>query len=96
VKTSSDGTKYVQMLQNGQPTNVTVETGMSNHSYTEITSGLNEGQEIIVATSTSSGSKTTSTTSFRPGQGGVLGGDGGGIVIEGGGPGANFGPPPGQ
>ena len=61
VKSATDGTKYVQILQNGQPVNVTVETGMSSDSYTEITSGLTEGQEIITATSTA-GKSTTATT----------------------------------
>jgi membrane fusion protein, macrolide-specific efflux system len=93
VKTASDGTKYVQILQNGQPVEVTVETGLSNDSYTEITSGLSEGQEVITATSTSSGSKTTSTTSSRGNQGNVL--QGGGQILNDGG-GGNFGPPPGQ
>jgi membrane fusion protein, macrolide-specific efflux system len=92
VKSSTNG-KYVQILQNGEPVDVTVETGMSSDSYTEITSGLTEGQEIITATSTStSGSKTTSTTTRR-GQQGVL--DGGGGVIQGIGtpPAGGFAPP---
>ena len=65
VKSSTDGTKYVQILQNGAPTNVTVETGMSGDSYIEITSGLTEGQEIITATSTASKGGTTATTTPR-------------------------------
>jgi macrolide-specific efflux system membrane fusion protein len=91
VKSATDGTKYVQILQDGQPVDVTVETGMSNDSYTEITSGLSEGEQIIVATSTATGSRTTSTTSFRRGQGSVL--QGGGFVEGGsGGPPAGFAP----
>jgi macrolide-specific efflux system membrane fusion protein len=78
---SSAGGNYVQILQNGEPVNIAVETGLSNDSYTEITSGLTEGQEIITATSTSN-SKTTSTTNR-------LGGpsfDRGEIFIQEGGP----------
>jgi membrane fusion protein, macrolide-specific efflux system len=91
IKTANDGTKYVQILQNDQPTNVTVETGISNDSYTEITSGLTEGQEIIVSTSTSSGGTTATTGNSRNSLQ-----QGGGIIIEGGASGGNFGPPPGQ
>ena len=94
---SAAGSKYVQILQNGQPVNVTVEVGMSNDSYTEITSGLTEGQEIITATTTSSGSATSTTTRGQPN---ML--EGGGFIMEGNGPppgafpsgGAT--PPPGQ
>jgi macrolide-specific efflux system membrane fusion protein len=80
VKSSAGGWR-VQILQNGQPVSVTVEVGMSNDSYTEITSGLTEGQEIITATITSSGG-TTSTTTRGPGN--ML--EGGGFIMEGGGP----------
>ena len=43
VKSSSSG-KYVQILQNGVPTDVTVETGLSGDYYIEITSGLTAGE----------------------------------------------------
>jgi membrane fusion protein, macrolide-specific efflux system len=89
IKTAGDGTKYVQILQNGQPTSVTVETGLSNDSYTEITTGLTQGQEIIVSTSSSSGGTTATTTRSSLQQGG-------GFIINGEGAGGNFGPPPGQ
>ena len=84
VKSSTDG-KYVQILQNGLPTDVTVETGMSSDSYIEITSGLTAGQSIITATSTSSGGTTTTTT--RRSSGNVLGGGGGFTPPAGGFPG---------
>ncbi len=50
------------------PTKVTVETGISDDTNTEITNGLNEGDKIVVKTvsSTSSSSvKSTSTTSSK-------------------------------
>ena len=95
VKSSAAG-KYVQILQNGQPVNVTVEVGMSNDAYTEITSGLTEGQEIIVSTTTSGGTATTQS------QGNMM--QPGGFIIEGNGPpsggfpsgGGSFPVPPGQ
>jgi len=89
VKSSARG-KYVQILQDGQPTNVAVEVGVSTDSYTEITSGLSEGQEVIVATSTG-GAGTTSTTA-RGGPGML---EGGGFLMDGGGPPAGFAPTPG-
>ena len=76
VKTSN-GSSYVQILQNGVPTDVTVETGMSGDSYVEITSGLTEGESIITATSSSSKSGTTTTTSRRS-SGNILNTGGGG------------------
>jgi RND family efflux transporter MFP subunit len=79
VKSSAAG-KYVQILQDGGPVNVTVEVGMSNDVYTEITSGLTEGQEIIVATTSSGGTATTEAQD----QGNML--QGGGFIIEGNGP----------
>ena len=90
VKTSS-GTSYVQILQNGVATDVTVETGLVSDSYTEITSGLTEGESIIVSTTNGSGS--TSTTTRRSGN--VLGGGGGSFIQGGGtgGPPAGFIPP---
>ena len=90
IKTSS-GTSYVQILQNGVATDVTVETGLVSDSYTEITSGLTEGESIIVSTTNGSGS--TSTTTRRSGN--VLGGGGGSFIQGGGtgGPPAGFVPP---
>jgi membrane fusion protein, macrolide-specific efflux system len=92
VKTSNGGS-YVQILQNGVPSNVTVETGLSSDSYVEISSGLTDGQEIIVSSTTASASKSGSTTTTVRGQGNVL--QGGGMIIDGtgGGPPAGFTPP---
>ena len=64
---SSNGGSYVQILQNGVPSNVTVETGLSSDSYVEITSGLTEGQEIIVVDHRSKSGSTTHDHP-RPGQ----------------------------
>jgi macrolide-specific efflux system membrane fusion protein len=91
VKSSATG-KYVQILEGGLPTNVTVEVGMSTDAFTEITSGLAEGQEIIVSTTTSG---STATTEFQR-QGNML--QGGGFIFEGNGPsgGGAVPVPPGQ
>ena len=88
VKSDSSGGNYVQILEDGAPSNVTVEVGMSTDSYVEITSGLTEGQEIIVQT-VSSGAGSTTTTSRNSGglldQGTPTGVPGGAMPSGGGG-----------
>lgn len=84
----TDGSKYVQVLENDTPASVTVETGMSTDSYTEITSGLTEGQEIIVQTVTA-GSGSTSTTNRS--SGGILEQGGAGSMPSGTPPGGGAG-----
>jgi RND family efflux transporter MFP subunit len=76
VKTSTSGS-YVQILQNGGPVNVTVQVGIATDSYTEITSGVALGQEVI--TKTVDPNATTNTTAG--GGGGFPGGGfpGGGL-----------------
>ncbi len=55
---------YVQLLENGQPKNQTVQVGSSNGTDTEITSGLSEGQEVVTQTiNTSSTAASTARTS---------------------------------
>lgn len=84
VKTNSGG-KYVQMLDAlDQPQNKNVEVGISNDSMTEITSGLNLGDEVVTQTITSPTQSTNrNTTTGIPGLGGNVrlnGGFGGGGV----------------
>jgi len=50
VQKQTDGTSYVRVLKNGQPKQVTVETGLSSDTETEITSGLSEGDVVITNT----------------------------------------------
>jgi HlyD family secretion protein len=59
IKTQGN-TKYVEILENGIPKSLTVETGISNDSFTEIVSGLKENDEII--TQTVNPNKTTTQT----------------------------------
>ena len=61
VKTDNLGT-YVQVLDaNGQPQKVSVEIGLANDTYTEIISGLNEGDKVVTQTVTASPTTTTPT-----------------------------------
>jgi len=58
---SSGGQTYVQVvLPDGLTEERTIQTGISNWQYTEVTDGLSEGEEIIVPQGTTT---TTSTTS---------------------------------
>lgn len=56
VKTATDGTSYVQVLENGapSPTDVTVTTGASNATQTVIVSGVTEGANVVTKTTTES------------------------------------------
>ncbi|MFH0915002.1 MAG: biotin/lipoyl-binding protein [bacterium] len=80
VKSQIGGGSYVQALENGAPVNVTVEVGTSTDSYTEIISGLSEGQEVVTQTSSSSSAASgtqSNGNSLLPGTGGVPGAGGG-------------------
>jgi HlyD family secretion protein len=80
---------YVQMfatpLQNSEtstgvvsatlPENVSIETGISNDTSTEITSGLKEGDQIVVKTVTAAATKTTTTSAINLLGGGMGGGN---------------------
>ena len=41
--------RYVEVLVNGRPQRVTIETGLSNDQDTEVTKGLKEGAQVIVS-----------------------------------------------
>jgi HlyD family secretion protein len=62
---SKGATKTVELYNNGTPSAVTVETGISNDTRTEILSGLNEGDTVVVQTINSAA--TTAATSQQGG-----------------------------
>lgn len=72
-------------------TETTVEIGVQGDSTTEITSGLTEGQKVLISEDTSVGdtSSTAATTNEQGGFGGTGGGTQGGGFPGGGGPGGN-------
>lgn len=82
IKANGD-TSVVEVMKDKKPTAVTVETGISNDTQTEIKSGLNEGDVVVTATSskTSTTKKTTtsSSTSLFSGSTGSMGGGPGGF-----------------
>lgn len=60
---TSNGESTVRVLKNNQVSLVTVETGESNDTQTEIISGISEGEIIIIGTTSISGSSSTSRNS---------------------------------
>jgi membrane fusion protein, macrolide-specific efflux system len=75
---------YVDILKNGKETQQTVTVGAVGSPYTQITSGLKSGQDVVLASlsaSTSSGSTTGATgrSVFGGGLGGAGGFGGGGF-----------------
>ncbi len=85
IQTQS-GAKSARILKNNQPSSVSIETGLSNDTDTEVTSGLNEGDTVV----TGSTAATTTTTSTGTSPFSALGGNrtfggGGGAAVRGGG-----------
>lgn len=73
IKTSN-GVSTVKVLKDGQSSDVTVETGISDTTNTEIISGLSEGDTVITSTSTAKTSTTTKTSTTSVFGGGGMGG----------------------
>ena len=74
--TTTGNNSTVQVLVNGVPKTVPVQVGMSNDTDTEITSGLNAGDNVVTQTISATSAKTTtssSTSAFS-----ILGGGAGG------------------
>ncbi|MGD0780438.1 MAG: HlyD family efflux transporter periplasmic adaptor subunit [Dehalococcoidales bacterium] len=65
--TSQGGKTTVQVMVNGVAESRQVQTGISNSTYTEITSGLNEGDQVLVSQTSSSSTIKTTTTGGAPG-----------------------------
>lgn len=76
---------FVAVLQNGTPTPQVIFTGLTDGTNTEVLSGLQAGQQVLVG---QTGGNTTPTTTSGGGGGGIFGGGGRG---GGGGGGGGFG-----
>lgn len=72
--TTAGGQSTVTVRTNGVDSTVVVETGLEGDSGTEITSGLTEGQQVVIDTSST---ESTSTSRFPAGGGLGFGGGGG-------------------
>jgi RND family efflux transporter MFP subunit len=71
---TQNNTSYVQILQNGKPSDITVQTGASNDTETQITSGLTAGEEVITQTIQPSTTTIPASASTSGGFGGIGGG----------------------
>jgi len=80
VKSNTDGTSYVLVMENGAttPTQVTVETGLSSSTQTQILSGLEVGQTVVTQTTTSSSGSDSGSSGSGGGSGIMMPGIGGG------------------
>ncbi len=79
---------FVNVLQGGKLTPVTVTVGSADSLRTQITSGLSAGQTVVIATVTSTipTSGAAGAGAARRGGAGGLGGGGGAGIVVGGGP----------
>ena len=64
VKSSNDGSNYLEILSNNAPQQITVAVGDSNNTQTQILSGLNEGDVVITGTTVAQ--TTTNRTTPSP------------------------------
>lgn len=74
----TDGYSVQVMAANGSVSTEAVEVGLVTSTLAQITSGLTEGQRVVIGVSTARTSTTTTTGGFG-GLGGALGGGGGGF-----------------
>jgi len=83
---TQNGTTYARTLANGKEVDVEVVTGISSDTDTVVTSGLTEGETVIIGTTSKTSSTTSTGTSiFSSSLRGVGGGGGGATVIRTGG-----------
>ncbi|MDE3193593.1 MAG: efflux RND transporter periplasmic adaptor subunit [Chloroflexota bacterium] len=73
---SQGGQRYVQVMRNGKAENVDATFGIANDSMTEVTSGLQEGDQVVLPAARATGSG-------QPGNGGFRGPGGGGVRFGG-------------
>lgn len=78
VKTQDD-LSTVQVMENGVPKSITVQTGLTTDTSVEIVSGISEGDVVVTGTNSSATTKTSSSRSTS-----VFSGMGGGQLRVGG------------
>jgi multidrug efflux pump subunit AcrA (membrane-fusion protein) len=76
--TTTGSISTVKVLSNGVQTVTRVTLGLVGSTYTEITSGLHEGQTVVEPTASVSGTSSTGSSPFSGGGGGFPGGGLGG------------------
>ncbi len=85
---SSDGEKYVIVMNGAQQSNTPVTVGVSDDSYVEIESGLSEGDVVVTGSQSATSNSSSPSQSDRRSGGFMMGGPGGGAPPSGG-PGGN-------
>jgi len=87
---TQNGESTVRVMNNGKISQVTVETGLSSDTQTEIVSGLSEGQTVVVGTISTQTTRGTTGAAASPfggtgfgggGNRGFGGGGGGGATV---------------
>src|SRR5690606_19229947 len=65
VNTRDSGSSYVKLISSGgaEPRQVTVQTGLTNDTETEITSGLKAGDEVVIGETSSNSTKNSTDNS---------------------------------
>jgi len=75
IKTMGDKNFVQVMLNDGKIERKNIEIGITDDVFTEIKNGINEGDKIVVQTSTNTKKTTTTNKSTNQNQGGPQGGD---------------------
>lgn len=65
--TTAGGVSTVQIMKNGKPTVTTIEIGTANDSYTEVKSGVSEGDTVVTSVITVDNSTTDDSSSLFTG-----------------------------
>ncbi|HUV46801.1 MAG TPA: hypothetical protein VMW29_01575, partial [Candidatus Bathyarchaeia archaeon] len=71
---NQEGQNYVQLMVNNQPQFVVVETGLVSETQTEIVSGINEGDIVVISSTSSTNSQQNGQSPFgrTSGMGGMM------------------------
>jgi multidrug efflux pump subunit AcrA (membrane-fusion protein) len=71
--TKQNNTSVVKIMKNGQVSQITVETGVSSDTQTEIISGVSEGDMVVTSSTTATTKTTTTQSAFGSTRGGFGG-----------------------
>jgi HlyD family secretion protein len=66
VSAPKAGTRAVTVLRNGQPERVAVATGVTDGSFTEVLSGLEEGEQVVTDRADGAGTRTPRSSGGPP------------------------------
>jgi hypothetical protein len=68
--THTGGQAYVNVYSAGQPVQTPIETGVVGDQFTEVTGGVNEGEQIVLPTVRAATGSGSNTGRFGGGNGG--------------------------